>query len=148
MIKLHTLTADPGRQQKTKRVGRGEGSGQGRCAGRGNKGKQARAGAGKGAGFEGGQMSMIRRMPKFGFNNDRFQVKRAEVTLAQIDQFDAGTTVDFEALRSKRMVSGQVEKVKVIATGKLTKKLTVRLHHFSAGARKAIEEAGGACEQV
>jgi large subunit ribosomal protein L15 len=148
MLKLHELPGDPGKAQKKKRVGRGEGSGLGRTSGRGNKGKQARSGAGKGPGFEGGQMRMIRRIPKFGFRNDAFRLRRAELTLDKLDKFDEGALVDMDALRARKMVSRQTEFVKVIATGKLSRKLTVKLHAFSAGARRRIEAAGGSCETV
>ena len=148
MLKLHELIGDPGKTQKKKRVGRGEGSGQGKTAGKGHKGKQARSGSGKGSSFEGGQMPMIRRLPKFGFSNARFRVARGEVSLAQLNKFEDGATVDFAALRQKGLVPKQVEYVKVLATGELTRKLTVKLNGFSAKAREAIEGAGGICETV
>ena len=148
MIKLHELPADPGKQQKRKRVGRGEGSGHGKTSGHGHKGRQARSGHSKGAGFEGGQMPMIRRLPKFGFNNDRFRVKRGEVTLAQLNKFEDGSVVDFVAVCKAGFVSHQSRMVKVIATGELNKKLTVKLNGFSAQAKAAIEAAGGTCETV
>lgn len=148
MLKLHELIADPGKTQKKRRVGRGEGSGWGKTSGKGHKGKQSRSGSGKGASFEGGQMPMIRRLPKFGFSNVRFQAKKAAVTLVQLDKFEDGATVDVDVLRQKDLVSNSVEYVKVIATGELKKKLTVRLNGFSAKAREAIEAAGGSCETV
>ncbi|MCL5271607.1 MAG: 50S ribosomal protein L15 [bacterium] len=148
-MKLHELPADPGKTQKKRRVGRGEGSGWGRTAGKGNKGKKSRSGAPKGAGFEGGQMPMIRRLPKFGFSNDRYRLKRAEISLGQLEKsFEEGATVDFAALTEKRLVSKQAEYVKVLANGAVTKKLAVKLHGFSAKARQAIESAGGTCETV
>jgi len=148
MLKLHELIADPGKTQKKKRVGRGEGSGWGKTSGQGHKGKQARSGSGKGSSFEGGQMPMIRRLPKFGFSNARFRVARGEVTLTHLNKFEDGTTVDFAALRQKGLIPKQVDYVKVLATGALTRKLTVKLNGFSAKAREAIEGAGGSCETV
>jgi large subunit ribosomal protein L15 len=149
MFKLHDLPGDPGKKQQRKRVGRGEGSGQGGTSGKGHKGKDARSGAGKGAGFEGGQMPLIRRIPKFGFSNDNFRDKRAAVTLGQLEnKFEAGAVVDLEALRKARLIALQTEYVKIIATGALTKKLIVHAHGYSAQARVAIEAAGGQCETV
>ena len=148
MLKLHELPGDPGKTQNRKRVGRGEGSGLGRSSGKGNKGHKARAGNTKSASFEGGQMPMIRRLPKFGFRRERFRAQRAEVTLRQLEQFEAGATVDFDAMRQRRLVAKQAEFVKVIATGQLTKNLTVKAHGFSAGARQQIKAAGGTCETV
>ena len=148
MLKLHTLPADPGKTQTTKRLGRGEGSGQGKTSGHGHKGKQARSGSGKGAYFEGGQMPMIRRLPKFGFSNVRNQILRAEVTLEQLNNFDEGSTIDFAALVAKKLISKNTQYVKVLATGELAKKITVKLHGFSAKAKEVIEAAGGTCETV
>ena len=148
MLKLHELPGDPGKKQNTKRLGRGEGSGQGKTSGHGHKGKQARSGSGKGAYFEGGQMPMIRRIPKFGFSNQRFQIRKAEVTLEQLEKFDDGATIDFAALVARRLISKNIDYVKVLATGELTKKFTVKLHGFSAKAKQVIESVGGTCEMV
>lgn len=148
MLKLHELPGDPGKTQKKKRIGRGEGSGQGKTSGKGHKGKQARSGSGKGVYFEGGQMPMIRRIPKFGFSNERFAIKKGEVTLEHLNKFDDGATVDFAALVGKKLISKNTDYVKVLATGTLSKKLTVKLHGFSAKAKEAIETAGGSCETV
>jgi large subunit ribosomal protein L15 len=91
---------------------------------------------------------MIRRLPKFGFSRARYRDMRAEVTLGQLAKFEEGTTVDFEALCQKGLVSRQVKYIKVLATGSLGKKLHVKASGFSAKAREAIEAAGGACETV
>lgn len=147
-LKLHELPADPGKTQKKKRVGRGEGSGRGKTAGKGHKGRQARSGHSKGAGFEGGQMPLIRRLPKFGFSNEKFRVKRDEVSLRELNQFEDGAVVDFAAMHQARLISKQAGYVKVLATGELTKKLTVKAHGFSARAKQAIEAAGGQCETL
>jgi large subunit ribosomal protein L15 len=149
MLKLHNLPGDPGKKQRRKRVGRGEGSGQGGTSGKGHKGEQARSGGGhRTAAFEGGQMPIIRRLPKFGFSNTRFRLVRAEVTLRHLNRFEDGATVDIEALRLVRLVPKKAETVKLIATGTLERKLTVRLNGFSANARQAVEAAGGKCETV
>lgn len=148
-FKIHELPADTGRGAKRKRIGRGEGSGRGKTAGKGHKGQQARAGGGKrGVGFEGGQTPLIRRVPKYGFRNTAFRIPRAEVTLEQLNRFDAGATVDLAAIHAADLVRNDVVRVKVIATGKIAKKLTIKLQGFSAGARAAIEAAGGVCEVV
>jgi large subunit ribosomal protein L15 len=146
---LHNLRPNPGSTKATKRLGRGKGTGQGKTAGKGHKGKQARSGSGKGAGFEGGQMPLIRRLPKFGFSNERNKIAKAAVTLEHLEnKFDDGATVDFEALVGKKLISKNTEYVKVLATGTLSKKLTVKIHGFSAKAKEAIEAAGGSCETV
>jgi large subunit ribosomal protein L15 len=147
-LKLHELPADPGKTQRKKRVGRGEGSGRGKTAGKGHKGVQARSGHQKGAGFEGGQMPLIRRLPKFGFSNVRFRARRAEVLLSDLNQFDDGATVDPSALSAAGIVSKQAEYIKVLATGEVSRKLTVKAHGFSAQAKAAIEAAGGTCETI
>ncbi|MCE5228311.1 50S ribosomal protein L15 [bacterium] len=147
MLKLHELVCDPGRQQPTKRRGRGEGSGLGKSAGHGNKGKQARSGSGKGPNFEGGQMPLMRRLPKYGFTNKRFRAKRAEVSLGQLEaKFEAGATVDMDAMRAAGLIAKQTERVRVLVGGSFSKTLNVKASGFSAGARAAIEAAGGRCE--
>ena len=148
MLKQHELPADPGARQKKKRVGRGEGSGLGKTSGYGHKGEKARSGRAKGKGFEGGQVPLMRRLPKFGFTNHAFQKKKGEVTIEQLNQFDAGSTVDFGVLHGARLISKQVTTYKVIGKGELNKKLTVKAHGFSAGARATIEAAGGVCETI
>lgn len=147
-LKLHEIPGDPGMKQKKQRVGRGEGSGWGRCSGKGDKGQQSRSGGGKGPAFEGGQMPLIRRIPKFGFSTKPWRLLRAEVTLEFLNKFDEGTTVDVESLREGRYIPKKTQYVKVLATGQLTKKLNVKLNGFSAKAREAIEAAGGTCETV
>jgi len=146
-MKIHELPGDPGRTEKRKRVGRGEGSGLGRTAGKGNKGKNARSGSGKTTGFEGGQMPLLRRLPKFGFNNP-FRVAYEVVNLAALDkQFAAGATVDVEALRAARLVRTN-KPVKVLGNGELTKALVVKVNAFSASAEEKIRNAGGTAEVV
>lgn len=146
-VKIHDLPGDPGKTQKKTRVGRGEGSGQGKTAGKGHKGVQARSGRAKGGAFEGGQTPLVRRIPKFGFKNTAFREPRAEVTLRQLEaKFEAGATVDPEVLHKAGLIRKSVTRIKVIGGGTLSKKLTVKSHGFSAGAKAAIESAGGTCE--
>jgi large subunit ribosomal protein L15 len=146
-VKIHELPGDPGKTQKKTRVGRGEGSGQGKTAGKGHKGAQARSGRAKGGAFEGGQTPLVRRIPKFGFKNTSFREPRAEVTLRQLEaKFEAGSTIDPEVLHKAGLIRKSIKRIKIIGGGTLNKKLTVKSHGFSAGAKAAIEAAGGACE--
>jgi large subunit ribosomal protein L15 len=148
-MKIHELGKDPGRTQKRKRRGRGEASGLGRTSGHGNKGSQARSGRGKGygGGFEGGQMPLQRRLPKRGFTNI-FRKDVATVSLAVLDKFADGSVVDLEALKKAGKVGSKAKLVKVLGTGELTKKLTVRLSNFSKSAKEKIESKGGSAEVV
>lgn len=145
-LKLHELPADKGKRQNARRVGRGEGSGHGKTCARGHKGAQSRSGGAKGGAFEGGQTPLVRRVPKFGFTNLSFRALRAEITLGQLERFEDGAVVDPKALHAAGLIPKGAERIKVIATGNLTKRLTVKAHGFSKGARAAIEDRGGACE--
>lgn len=145
-LKLHELPGDKGKLQKRKRVGRGEASGLGRTSGKGNKGHAARSGGAKHGSFEGGQMPLIRRLPKFGFTNIPFKESREWVTLRQLNRFDDGATVDVAALQAAGLVRKSAESVKLICKGMLEKKLTVKLNAFSPGAKTAIEAKGGKWE--
>ena len=147
-LKLHELPGDKGNKQHKKRVGRGEGSGWGRTSGKGNKGVQARSGRAKGGSFEGGQMPLVRRLPKFGFSNVSFAIPKAAITLRQLNKFEDGATVDLAALHQAGLINNSVKKVKIICKGMLERKLTIRLHGFSAGAQTAIETRGGKWEIV
>lgn len=140
---LSNLKPPVGSRHKIKRVGRGESSGLGKTSGRGHKGQKSRAGRRLKRGFEGGQNPLIRRMPKFGFTKPN-RAKREVITLTDLNVFADGTTIDMEFLKSKKIISSKFEgRVKLLATGKLQKKLTVKLSYLSAGAKKAIESAGG-----
>lgn len=144
-MKYHTLPKDPGRQQQRKRLGRGESSGTGKTAGKGHKGKQARSGSGPGPYFEGGQMPLIRRIPKFGFFNP-FRTAFEVVNLVSIDKhFEDGTVVSYDELRKARLVRTKLP-VKILGEGAMTKKLTIHAHKFSQSAREKIEAAGGSIE--
>jgi large subunit ribosomal protein L15 len=146
-MRLHTLKSAPGARKRRMRVGRGEGSGKGKTSGRGNKGQMARKGHKRKIGFEGGQIRLIRRLPKRGFKNP---VRRefAVVNVGDLDRFDAGTEVTMELLRQVKMVKGVNDGIKLLGTGDLSKKLKVKAHAFSETARTKIEAVGGVCEVV
>jgi large subunit ribosomal protein L15 len=143
MLKIHDLKPPKGAKTPRRRVGRGIGGKGGKTAGRGMKGQRAR-GTIK-PGFEGGQTPLHRRTPKArGFRNP-FRIEYAVVNLEKLESFDAGTTVDPDALRANGLVAKQ-GLVKVLGRGQLTKQLTVRAHAFSASAKRAIEASGGTTE--
>ena len=146
-MNLHELSPAAGSNTKAYRKGRGHGSGNGKTAGRGHKGQWARSGGGVRVGFEGGQMPLVRRLPKRGFNN--IFAKRLEiVNLSALDKFDDGAVVDAQALLAKGILSKCEYGVKVLGNGQLTKKLTVQASAFSASAKEKIEAAGGKVEVV
>ena len=142
-MRLHTLKPNPGAKTRRKRVGRGPGSGRGKTSTRGHKGQKSRAGSSTRATFEGGQIPYIRRLPKRGFSNARTRVAYLPVNLSDLEKhFEEGATVDVEAIKAAGLANGH-DPVKVLAKGKLEKKLSVIAHQFSASARAAIEAAGG-----
>ena len=147
-MRLHDLKPRPGAKHRRKRLGQGESSGRGKTAGRGGKGQTARSGSSIRIGFEGGQMPLIRRIPKRGFNNVRFGTRYIPVNLAALNVFDDGSHVNEAALRKIGLINGRGDGVKVLGTGDLTKKLTVSAHAFSASAKTKIEGKGGKCEVV
>lgn len=143
-MNLHTLKTNPGSKHRVKRLGKGESSGRGKTSGKGHKGQKARSGSGVRVGFEGGQMPLHRRLPKRGFNNVSFADKVVVVNAAQLQKFFAdGDTVNEESLRAKGLVKGAFDKIKVLANGELSKKLTVSVDALSASAKEKIEKAGG-----
>jgi len=144
---LNTLRPAIGATRKNKRIGRGTGSGHGKTATKGHKGQKARSGGSIKAGFEGGQMPMQRRLPKRGFTPLQ-RMEYAVVNLKQLDQFDAGAIIDLAALVGKGMVRGGKDAVKILATGELTKPLTVKANKFSAAAKEKIVAAGGTAEEI
>lgn len=147
-MKLHELKNTPGSRRRAKRVGRGESSGWGKTSGRGHKGQHSRAGSGHRMMFEGGQMPLMRRLPKRGFKPPT-RVEYRVVNVGDLESFDAGVTVDEAALRDRRLLRGAAgHPVKILGFGSLSRKLTVRVHAFSASAREKIEAAGGVCEPV
>jgi large subunit ribosomal protein L15 len=147
-MRLHDLKPRPGAKHRRKRLGQGEGSGHGKTSGRGGKGQTARSGSSVRIGFEGGQMPLIRRIPKRGFNNARHTIRYVPVNLDALSRFDDGARVDETALRSLGLANGPVPRVKILGAGDLTKKLTVSAHAFSASARAKIEAKGGTCEVI
>nr|WP_220481083.1 50S ribosomal protein L15 [Lysobacter penaei] len=145
-MRLNTLKPAEGAREDRKRVGRGIGSGLGKTAGRGHKGSFARAGKGKiKAGFEGGQMPMHMRLPKIGFRS-RMAKDTAEVLLYQLDKLPAGD-VDFAALRAAKLVPSTAKKAKIVKKGELTKAFVLKGLLATAGAKAAIEAAGGKVEE-
>ena len=147
-MRLHDLKPRPGAKHRRKRLGQGESSGHGKTSGRGGKGQTARSGSSIRIGFEGGQMPLIRRMPKRGFNNARHTTRYVGVNLDSLNQFDSGAKVGVDALRKAGLANGPVKLIKVLGDGELTKKLLVSAHAFSATARTKIEAQGGSCEVI
>jgi len=147
-MRLHNLSPRPGAKHRRKRLGQGESSGHGKTSGRGGKGQTARSGSSIRIGFEGGQMPLIRRMPKRGFNNAAFATRYIPVNVESLEQFDNGATVDEAALRKAGLANGTLRLIKILGTGEVKKKLTVSAHAFSATAKAAIEKAGGTCNVI
>ena len=145
-MKLNTLKPAEGARQERTRVGRGIGSGFGKTAGRGHKGSFARSGKGKiKAGFEGGQMPMYMRLPKIGFRS-KLKADTAQVLLYQLDKLEAGE-IDFAALRAAKLVPSTAKKAKIVKKGELTKAFVLKGLLVTAGAREAVEAAGGKIEE-
>ena len=146
-MKLHELHPAEGSTSAQKRLGRGSGSGLGKTSGKGHKGAKARSGGGKRPGFEGGQMPLYRRVPKRGFNNV-FRTEYAEVNLERLEAFEDGAVVDAAALLEKRIICKELDGVKILGGGELTKKLTVKAAKFTASAKEKIEAVGGKAEVI
>ena len=148
-ITLHNLHPNKGATKLKKRLGRGRGSGTGKTSGKGVKGQKARPGHhGARFAFEGGQMPMPRRIPKRGFKNPN-RVEAFPINVETLEkQFDAGATVDLASLQAKGIVPKLVETVKILAEGKLTKKLVIKTHRISESAKAKVEAAGGSVELV
>ena len=146
-MKLHELKPAEGSRQERKRKGRRIGSGNGKTAGKGHKGQNARSGGGVRLGFEGGQTPLFRRLPKRGFTN----INRKEYALVNLDvlnSFEDGTEVTPALLVETGVVKKEKAGIKILANGKLEKKLTVKAHKFSSAAKEAIEAAGGQTEVI
>ena len=140
---LSNLVSTPGSRHRRKRVGRGCGSGMGKTSTRGHKGQNARKGHKQKLGFEGGQMPLVRRLPKRGFNNARFRVEALAVNVSTLEKlFNAGDEITVETLAAKGLTDNKRPRVKILATGELTKKFTVKVP-CSAAAKAKIEAAGG-----
>ena len=146
-MKLHELHPAEGSTTAQKRLGRGSGSGLGKTSGKGHKGAKARSGGGKRPGFEGGQMPLYRRVPKRGFNNV-FRTEYAEVNVERLEAFENGETVTAQALLEKKIIRKELDGVKILGGGELTKKLTVQAAKFSASAKEKIEAVGGKAEVI
>src|SRR6201982_3353573 len=123
MMRLHSLRPRPGSRHRTKRLGCGESSGHGKTSGKGNKGQKARSGGSIRLGFEGGQMPLIRRLPKRGFNNAEFKTSFAIVNLGDLEQFEEGTHITERLLRDEGFINGSFDGLKILGRGALTKKL-------------------------
>jgi large subunit ribosomal protein L15 len=145
-MRLHNLKPRPGAKHRTKRLGIGESSGHGKTSGRGGKGQTARSGGTIRLGFEGGQMPLLRRIPKRGFNNKAFGTVFATVNVETLNAFENGATVTPETLVEQGLLKKRRDGVKILGDGELKKKLTVKAQAFSASAREKISKAGGACE--
>ncbi len=146
-MNLNSYNPNPGAKHRVKRLGCGESSGRGKTAGKGNKGQKARSGSGTRVGFEGGQMPLHRRLPKRGFNNYDFRDVVGTVNVGDLeDLFEAGATIDEEALRKVGLINGRTDKIKVLGDGDLTKSLTLVVGNASASAREKIEKAGGSVQ--
>ena len=146
-MKLNELSPAVGSAKDSYRKGRGPGSGNGKTAGKGHKGQNARSGGGVRPGFEGGQLPLYRKLPKRGFKN-RFAVNYAIVNVADLNKFDDGSVIDLAVLLEKKIVRKELDGLKVLGDGELTKKLTVKATVFSATAKEKIEAAGGKTEEV
>ena len=146
-MKLHSLSNTTGARRKRMRVGRGMGSGKGKTCGRGHKGQMARKGHKHKPGFEGGQMRLIRRIPKRGFKNPTGKTYIG-VNVGRLTCFEEGTEVTAEALRKAGLARGRSDGIKILGQGELDRKLTVCATAFSAAAREKIEAAGGVCRVV
>lgn len=145
-IRLHNLKPAPDSRKARKRVGRGHGAGGGGTGGRGHKGQNARSGARRKPGFEGGQMPLVRRIPKLGGFTPRNRKIYALVNVYQLDRFAADDVVDPSALARAGLVKKERGRVKILGGGELNTSLTVKAHAFSRGAREKIESAGGKAE--
>ena len=145
-MKLNELTNIEAKNRK--RIGRGPGSGNGKTAGKGHKGQNARSGGGVRPGFEGGQLPLYRRLSKRGFNNYNFRTVYATVNVSDLERFDEGTVVTKELLIESGLVKKELDGIKILGNGNLTKKLTVKANKFSSTAKTKIENVGGISEVI
>ncbi len=147
-MKLNELTVSPGSTHRRKIVGRGPGSGNGKTAGRGEKGQKARSGASIKPWFEGGQNPLYKRIPSRGFNNARFTTRYSVVNVKDLDRFENGATVTPEMLKEAGLVKKELNGIKILGSGELTKKLTVKANLFTNSAINKIEKNGGKAEVI
>lgn len=146
-MQLHELKPPRGAHKKKRIVGRGPGSGRGKTSGRGQTGQKSRSGHGMIPSLEGGQMPLIRRLPKVGFNSKRpvlFQI----VHLDQLNRFDKGTVINAEVLKTRGLIKSERRPVKILADGEIKKSLVVKISHISQSAREKILKAGGTIEEA
>ena len=146
-MKLNELSPAAGSAKAAWRKGRGHGSGNGKTAGKGHKGQNARSGGGVRPGFEGGQLPLYRKLPKRGFTNI-FATKYVTVNVEKLNAFEDGAVVDVNALLEKKIIRKELDGLKVLGGGEITKKITVKASIFSASAKEKIEAAGGKAEVV
>lgn len=146
-MKLHELDSMP-EAKKIKRVGRGMASGSGKTSGRGHKGQKARSGSSIPAWFQGGQSALFRRLPKRGFNNNRFKIEYAIINLDDLNRFNDGDIITPEVLKEKGIIKKELAGIKVLGSGELTKKITIKANRFSSKAVTKIESAGGIAEVI
>jgi len=147
-MNLHELKPARGSRKKTKRRGRGPGSGHGKTSCRGHKGLKARSGGGLRPGFEGGQMPLIRRIPKRGFNRPFKKIGFQVVNLDSLDKLKGLENIAPEELAQKGLIKSSQDPVKILGTGELSKSLTIKAHAFSKSAIKKIKKAGGTVEEI
>ena len=146
-MKLHDLSPAPGSAKDSFRRGRGPGSGNGKTAGKGHKGQNARSGGGVRPGFEGGQLPLYRKLPKRGFKN-RFAKHYAIVNVCDLNRFNDGDKVNLAVLVEAGIIRKELDGLKVLGNGEITKKITVEAAVFSASAKEKIEAAGGTAEVI
>ena len=143
-MRLHDLKPNPGAKHRRKRLGCGESSGHGKTSGKGHKGQKARSGGSIRPGFEGGQMPLIRRLPKRGFNNVNFKIAYGIVNLDDLEKrFDDGAAINEKLLRGAGVIRGTLDGVKVLGRGGVNKKFHLEVDSISTSAREKIEKAGG-----
>ncbi len=147
-MKLNELYSVEGSVKARKRIGRGQGSGTGKTSGKGHKGQNARSGGGVRPGFEGGQLPLFRRLSKKGFSNYIFKTVYATVNVGDLNRFEDGATVDTKLLKEAGLIKKELDGVKVLGNGELTKKLTVKAVAFSKTAKEKIEKIGGKTEVI
>lgn len=147
-MKLHELEKNIGAKQRKKRVGRGPGSGLGKTCGRGQKGQKARSGGSINPVFEGGQLPLYRRLPKRGFSNALFKKEYAVINVSDLNIFDDGTVVTPALLKEKGIIKKQLNGIKILGNGTLSKKLTIQAHKFSSSALEKIKVSGSKAEVI
>ena len=147
-MKLHELKYNEGSKKDIKRLGRGSSSGTGKTSGRGENGQNSRSGGGVRPGFEGGQVPLFRRLPQRGFSNYEFKTRYATVNVEDLEVFEENTVVTIDLLKEKGLIKKELDGLKILGNGNLTKKLTVRADKFTNSAKAKIENIGGKIEVI